>query len=87
MFTSFKFEIANLYDIPDRDTVIFEMDSEGVFAINGAPYANRYIMIFGFREGKLSLWREYYNPHLLVEQMEPVMALMAEQGDGDNPTW
>ena len=78
MFSSFNLEISQVYDVPGQDIVIFEMESKAVFAINGASYANRYIMVFGFRDGKLCLWREYYNPLLLEEQMAPIMALMAE---------
>ena len=37
----------------------------GVFAGNGATYQNRYIMVFGFRDGQIVLWREFYNPEIM----------------------
>ena len=74
VFDTFKLNIHALYDCPEQKTVIFEMTSFGVFAMGGGNYQNRYIMVFEFRDDKLVLWREYFNP----EVMNRGMAFMAQ---------
>ncbi len=76
MFSRFTLQINHIYDVPDQDVVLFEMESNGEFAINGTDYGNRYMMLFGFRDGELCLWREYYNSLILQEQMAPIFELM-----------
>jgi len=39
---------------------LFEQTSEGEF-LSGAPYANRYVMILGFRDGKVVRFQEVYD--------------------------
>lgn len=74
IFKSFRLTITEVYDCPEQDVVVFEQTSEGVL-VTGAPYANRYVMIFGFRDGKVVLWRECFNPVVMNESMAPLLAL------------
>ena len=74
VFSTFKLNIHEMYDCPEQDTVVFEQTSMGRFAANGELYQNRYIMVFGFRDGKIVLWREYFNPDI----MNRAMAFMLE---------
>ena len=74
VFKSFKLNIHEIYDCPDQDVVVFEQTSFGIFAANGKSYQNRYIMVFGFRDGQIILWREFFNPEI----MNADMAFMAE---------
>ena len=67
VFKSFKLNIHEVYDCPDQDVVVFEQTSFGILAANGKTYQNRYIMVFGFRDGKIILWREFFNPELMNE--------------------
>lgn len=69
IFTSFKLHIHEIYDCPDQDAVVFEQTSSGILAANNQPYSNRYLMIFKFRDGKVVLWREFFNPELMTRQM------------------
>jgi ketosteroid isomerase-like protein len=73
IFKSFKLHITEIYDCPQQNVVVFEQTSEGVF-VTGAPYANRYLMVFGFRDGKVVLWRECFNPIVMNEGMAPLLA-------------
>ncbi|WP_281783669.1 nuclear transport factor 2 family protein [Sinimarinibacterium flocculans] len=74
IFSSFRLHVDHVYDCPDDGSVVFEMHSEGVFAAGGGAYHNEYVMVFGFRHGKVVLWREYYNP----KTMNDGMAFMLE---------
>lgn len=69
VFKSFKLNIHEIYDCPDQDVVVFEQTSFGIFAANGSSYQNRYIMVFQFRDGKIVLWREYFNPEIMNANM------------------
>ena len=69
VFKSFQLNIHELYDCPGQDTVVFEQTSMGVFATNGGTYQNRYIMVFKFKDGKIHLWREFFNPEIMNRGM------------------
>jgi len=76
MFHEFKLNITAVYDCPDENTVVFEQTSAGIFNVDGSSYANRYIMIFGFCDGKISIWKEGYDARIMYERMTPVMVAM-----------
>jgi ketosteroid isomerase-like protein len=46
----------------DPDELIVEFSGTGEHRPTGSPYANRYIAVFGFRDGRIARQREYYNP-------------------------
>jgi ketosteroid isomerase-like protein len=75
IFKSFKLDITEIYDCPEQDVVVFEQTSQGEF-LSGARYANRYVMIFGFRDGKVVLWRECFDPIVMNAGMAPLLAHM-----------
>ena len=62
MFSSFRLELVEVHACLDPDELIAEYRSDAVVARNGNSYANRYIGVFRFRDGKISHWREYHNP-------------------------
>ena len=72
IFKSFKLNITEIYDCPGQDVVVFEQTSDAEF-LSGAPYANRYVMIFGFRDGKVALWRECFDPIVMNRCMTPLL--------------
>ena len=73
VFKFFRLSITEVYDCPEQDVVVFEQTSEGEFH-SGAPYANRYVMILGFRDGKVVLWRECFDPIVMNRCMAPLLA-------------
>jgi ketosteroid isomerase-like protein len=73
VFSRFELIVDEAYDCPGQDVAVLEMHSEGVFAAGGAPYQNRYVMIFGFREGKIVLWRECFDPDAMNRSMAFMM--------------
>jgi ketosteroid isomerase-like protein len=46
----------------DPDALIVEFSGSGTHRPTGSAYANRYIAVFGFRDGRICRQREYYNP-------------------------
>ena len=52
-------------------TVVAEYVSTGRAVPTGKPYANSYIAVLQFRDGKLCLQREYYNPVLSDRALTP----------------
>lgn len=77
MFKEFKLTITQVYDCPDDNIVAFEQTSRGIFNVDGSEYRNRYMMIFGFRGGKVYLWKECYDSRIMTEKMTPIMAKMS----------
>lgn len=46
----------------DGETICLEMAVKGHVVETGAPYLQKYISIIETRGGKISLYREYWNP-------------------------
>ncbi|MEM8497132.1 MAG: nuclear transport factor 2 family protein [Pseudomonadota bacterium] len=65
VFKTFSLNIHELYDCPEQQVVVLEMTSLGVFLSNDASYQNRYCLIFEFKDGKICLWREFFNPEIM----------------------
>jgi ketosteroid isomerase-like protein len=67
-----RLEVTELYECPDRDTVIAEYASQGLVKTTGRTYANRYICVFILRGGKIARQREFYNPLPAAEATRPL---------------
>jgi uncharacterized protein len=64
MFTSyerFTITVTHVYEVVGGDTLIARYEGD-CLSRNGVPYANRYLGIFEFRDGRIAHWREYANP-------------------------
>ena len=46
----------------DDGAVILECDGDLVRSRDGKRYQNKYIVLFEVSDGKITLWREYFNP-------------------------
>ena len=55
----------------DPDKLIVEFTSDGKITTTGKHYANRYIAVYGFRDGKIAWWKEYLNPKIMDAAMTP----------------
>ncbi|HKY89970.1 MAG TPA: nuclear transport factor 2 family protein [Nevskiaceae bacterium] len=73
VFSRFEVVVDELHDCPGQETVVLEMHSEGVFAAGGGSYRNRYVLVFGFRDGKIVLWRECFDPDVMNRGMAFLM--------------
>ena len=58
----FDLEISDVHACLDPDELIVEFTGSGSYLPNGAPYENRYIAVFNFRDGKICRQREYFDP-------------------------
>ena len=64
-FDSFAIVPHELYEAPSRSTVIVEATSFGRYKGGGHFYQNRYVLVLHFENGKVALWREFFNPLLI----------------------
>lgn len=65
----FSLEITDVHECVDPDLLILEYTSEGVVLATGKQYANRYIGVYWFRDGRIARVREFYNPVISAEAM------------------
>lgn len=70
VFKTFSLNIHELYDCREQDVVVLEMTSVGIFLANSGTYQNRYIVVFQFKDGKIHLWREFFNPETMNAGMQ-----------------
>jgi ketosteroid isomerase-like protein len=61
-FRRFTLEITRTHEMLDPEAWIVEYRSDGEIIATGKPYVNRYIGVFGFRDGLIRAWREFHNP-------------------------
>jgi AcrR family transcriptional regulator/ketosteroid isomerase-like protein len=61
LFTSFRLTPQTFYPSPETNSIVVEVQSEGQLT-KGGTYSNQYVFIFKFANGKIILWREYFNP-------------------------
>ena len=59
-----RIDITEIHECLDPDELIVEFRSDGHMATTGKPYANRYIGVFRFRDGKICAQREFFNPKI-----------------------
>lgn len=55
-------EVTEIHRCVDPDRLVVEFSSTGTLTRTGATYANRYINVFGFSDGRIRLHREYLDP-------------------------
>jgi ketosteroid isomerase-like protein len=67
----FALEITAVHDLVDPEVLVAEYVSSGRILTTGKPYANRYICVTWFRDGLISLHREYLNPIHVVNGFIP----------------
>jgi ketosteroid isomerase-like protein len=51
-----------VWRVADDGVLILECDGDLVRSKDGTRYQNRYIILFAVTDGKITLWREYFNP-------------------------
>ncbi|MEI8022222.1 MAG: nuclear transport factor 2 family protein, partial [Schlesneria sp.] len=63
-FKVFQFDLAisDVHACLDPDELIVEFTGSGSYLPNGAPYENRYIAVFTFRDEMICRQREYFDP-------------------------
>ena len=61
----FSLEITEVHECLDPDRLVLEYTSEGRVLTSGKPYANRYIGVYWFHDGRIAKVREFYNPAAL----------------------
>ena len=66
-FDAYNYSVGQIHDLVDPHTVIAEYSSNSFYRRGQVPYANRYISVLRFRDGKLVYWSEYVNP-LIIRQ-------------------
>jgi uncharacterized protein len=63
-FEVFRFElrILEVHELADPEMLVLEYESAGRMLTTGAPYANRYIGVYRFVDGRVVSVREFYDP-------------------------
>jgi ketosteroid isomerase-like protein len=67
----FRLELDRVHTGANSETLVAEYRSDGVAIPTGKPYRNVYVGVFEFRGGRLAALREYWNPLIAAEALEP----------------
>lgn len=66
----FALTITEVHECTDPDKLVLEYTSEGTVRASGKRYANRYIGVYWFRDGKIARVREFYNPLISASALD-----------------
>ncbi|MCW2630703.1 nuclear transport factor 2 family protein [Mycobacterium sp.] len=64
MYKQFDITVKDIFELVDPDRLVARYDGDCIGRDKDVRYANRYIGVFTFRDGKMTLWCEYDNPLL-----------------------
>lgn len=64
MYKQFDITVNDIFELVDPDRLVARYDGDCIGRDKDVRYANRYIGVFAFRNGKMTLWCEYDNPLL-----------------------
>lgn len=67
VFESFTIQVDEVFDT-GGEVVIVEGRSRGTYRSGRPDYVNHYLFALSFREGKLTRWREFFNPIEAMKQ-------------------
>jgi ketosteroid isomerase-like protein len=65
-------EVTNLdvHQTVDPDTAVIEMTATGRVKATGAPYEMSYVVVLKTVDGRMSLYRDYWNPLVALEALQ-----------------
>lgn len=70
VFSKLDFHDIAVHETSDPELVVVEFRSSGTFTATGLNYANRYALVVRARNGRIVLYREYFNPLALAGAFE-----------------
>jgi uncharacterized protein len=62
MFGKFDMTVTDIYDLLDPNMLVARYRGDALGRQKPVVYQNDYIGVFEFRDGKITLWREFDNP-------------------------
>ena len=74
MYASWDIYNIRVYSASESDLFFVEMDGKGVVAQSGHPYEQSYISLLRVEGGRITLWREYFNPIRLQAALASLQA-------------
>lgn len=78
VFSQFPIEVTEVHEGLDPGDFVVEFASDARVRATGAPYRNRFIATFHFRDGKVDRWREYHNPKVAEAALGSTLAGLAD---------
>lgn len=73
-FARRSFEVVEVYEPTVGDRLVVEYRSAFRSAVGAVDYQNRYVAVFAFRDGAITLWREYADPIAFQRAVEAIKA-------------
>ena len=67
----FTLSLVEVHECLDPDLLVAEYTSEGTVTTTGKPYANTYIGLYRFRDGRVCGVKEFYDPLVALRAQTP----------------
>jgi hypothetical protein len=74
IFDHLTFDITAVHLVEGGAVAVVEYRCDAIALPTGRPYQNTYAAIFEFRNGHISLWREYHDPGVYDRAFAPTGA-------------
>ena len=75
-----RFENMTVYETADPGVIIAEYDAHGTVTSTGRHYQLRYVQVVEVREGRITLWRDYWDPLASAELLGRIPDLLSRYG-------
>ncbi len=72
-----EFRDLTVYETTDPGVIVAEYDAHGRVTDSGREYLVRYIQVIRVREGRITLWRDYWNPLASAELLGRIPQLLS----------
>ncbi|MFI1397090.1 nuclear transport factor 2 family protein [Streptomyces sp. NPDC020681] len=76
------FPDLEIHETTNPDTIVAEMRAVGLFVASGEPYEMRYIVVMTARNGRITNWRDYWNPLGIPASMDDAKSSSAASRRG-----
>jgi uncharacterized protein len=80
VFATFAYHDLDLHATEDPELYVCTVSSTATVLATGKPYENRYVIFFRVREGRIALYREFYDPLVVLESFGSADTLNAAFG-------
>lgn len=83
VFATFAYHDLDLHATDDPELFVCTVRSEATVLGSGRPYNNHYVIFFRIRDGRIALYREFYDPLIVLDAFGSADSLNAAFGVED----
>ncbi|NGO11491.1 nuclear transport factor 2 family protein [Streptomyces sp. HC44] len=73
-----------IHETTDQDTIVAEWRGKGRMVATGAPYDMPYVAVVTVRDGRITHYRDYWNPAAIPGPLDDAKFFLRHDGEGED---